>query len=326
MGLPVFPRPPPLHRLRTTVLIHLQIHHEEPTMVPGNRLLVAGATALAVWTAAAQTVHAAPHYPWQKSYKAVVDQTAAVVQGTVTSVAESYNEREGPRTLVTLSQLKVLWGSLRAPSVVLKLFGGPVPGHRGRVDEVHIPTFVRGKTYVVFLSNRDWRLSPVTARQSFIIERVQGKDLVVTSNGYAVFGIDDVGGPTRTFPVYRIPNEIDENFVPPVDESITPKMVAKAYSVAEFITNLKSWASRSRVSVNGTFNDRPYRTGSWRILTAIPDRASRKSLAGRQLEFAPKSGRPGTPGREEKACWEHSKPTDADPRDRSLICPDGGVR
>ena len=295
-------------------------------MATGNRLLVAGMTALTVWIGAAQTVHAAPHYPWQKSYRAVVDQTAAVVQGTVTSVAESYNEREGPRTLVTLSQLKVLWGSLRAPSVVLKLFGGPVPGHRGRVDEVHIPTFVRDKTYLVFLSNRDWRLSPVTARQAFIIERVQGKDLVVTTNGYAVYGIDNVVGPIRTFPVYRIPDGIDENFVPTLDPGITPKMLATAYSVAEFITNLKSWASRNKVSVSGTFNDRPYGTGSWNIVSAIPYRASRKSLAGRQAEFGPKAGRPGPPGREEKACWEHAKPTDADPHDKSVICPDGGVR
>jgi hypothetical protein len=31
---------------------------------------------------------------------------------------------------------------------------------------------VQGRRYVVYLSNRDWRLSPVTARQAYVIERV----------------------------------------------------------------------------------------------------------------------------------------------------------
>ena len=139
------------------------------------RILIAGTAALSIAVTAVSPIEAAPHYPWHKSYRAVVDQTAAVVEGTATSIDESYNEQEGPRTLVTLSRLKVLWGELRGPTVVLRMFGGPVPGRRGRVDEVHIPTFVRSKRYVVFLSNRDWRLSPVTARQSFIIERVKGR-------------------------------------------------------------------------------------------------------------------------------------------------------
>jgi hypothetical protein len=272
-----------------------------------------------------QPIQAAAHYPWHKSYKAVVDQTAAVVQGTVTSVTESYNEQEGPRTLVTLSELKVLWGRFRAPSVTLRLFGGPVPGRRGRVDEVHIPTFVRGKSYLVFLSNRDWRLSPVTARQSFIIERVQGKDIVVTTDGYAVFGIDAVTGPTRQFSVYRIPNEIDENLVPPVDTSITPKMVAEVYSAAEFVAELRAWASRNKVSVSGSFNEKPYATTSWRILKTTQGKAPGRPPSGK-LEFAPKAGQPNTPGRDPKACGEHPEPTDADPADRSSVCADGGVQ
>jgi hypothetical protein len=283
-----------------------------------------GAAALAISTAAVNSIEAAPHYPWHKSYRAVVDQTAAVVEGTAASIEESYNEQEGPRTLVTLSQLKVLWGELRGSNVVLRLFGGPVPGRRGRVDEIHIPTFVRGKRYLVFLSNRDWRLSPVTARQAFIIERVHGKDLLVTTDGHALSGIDDVVGPKRGFPVYRIPREVDENFVPAIDDAVTRSMVARVYSAAEFVAHLKAWATRNRIAVNGSFNDKPYRVASWRIAETTSDRSSAGAPPEKELEFAPKAGRPARPEREKKPCSERAAPADADPRDRSTMCEEGG--
>jgi hypothetical protein len=292
-------------------------------MVSGGHFLP---IAFAVSTVSAQLMHAAPHYPWHKSYKAVVDQTAAVVEGTAASITETYDEQEGPRTLVTLSPLRVLWGRAIGPSVTLRLFGGRVPGRRGRVDEVHVPTFVQGKRYLVFLSNRDWRLSPVTARQSFLIERVHDKDIVVTADGYAVRGIDNVVGPIRRFPVYRIPDEIDENFVPPIDTDATPKMVTDAYSPAQLVAALKSWAARTGVSVSGTFRDRPYRTAVWRVVKAAGGRKSTGSPAGQPQDFAPKAGQPSAPSREAKPCWEQSQPTDADPKDPSVTCVDGGAR
>lgn len=295
-------------------------------MASGVRFIVGAAIALAVSTVPVQPIDAASHYPWHKSYKAVVDQTAAIVEGTATSVTESYDEQEGPRTLVTLSPLKVLWGRVKDPSVTLRLFGGRVPGRRGRVDEIHVPTFAQGKRYLVFLSNRDWRLSPVTARQSFIVESAHSKDILVTTDGYAVRGIDNVVGPIRRFPVYRTPDEVEENFVPAIDTGVTPKMVAEAYSSAQFVAVLKSWASRNGVSVSGTFRDRPHRTATWRVLKATGGKPSIGAPAGQQPEFAPKAGQPSAPSREEKPCWEHSQPTDADPKDRSVTCVDGGVQ
>src|SRR6185295_13813868 len=149
--------------------------------------------------------------------------------------------------------------------------GGPVPGRTGRIDEVHVPTFVRGKTYLVFLSNRDWRLSPVTARQSYLVELVHDKEIVVTTDGFAVAGIDDVTGPIPLFPVYNIPEEIDENFAPRVSEVVTPDMVARAASPKALVEALQSWAKANEVSVNGTFNDKPYRTANWRFPRMTPD-------------------------------------------------------
>jgi hypothetical protein len=70
---------------------------------------IAVASLALAWSSAAGGAEATstrkqrPHYAWNGSYKAVVDQTAAVVEGTVARVEEFYSEEEGPRTLVTLS-------------------------------------------------------------------------------------------------------------------------------------------------------------------------------------------------------------------------------
>lgn len=260
------------------------------------------------------------HYPWQNSYKAVVDQTAAVVQGIVTDVKETYDEKQGPRTLVTLSRLTTLWGEFRSPAITLRLFGGSLP-RRGRVDEMHIPTFVRGIRYVVFLSNREWRLSPVTAHQAFIVERVRNKDILVTTDGYAVYGIDDATGPIRRFVVHRIPDQINENFVPKIDPRVTAQMVLRAYSPREFAEDLKSWARRNSVSVSGTFNDQPYMASSnWRVNKAVPDR---NVGADKDKDFEPRPGKRKDHNREDKPCWNRATAYDADQKDRSPLCPEG---
>ena len=281
-----------------------------------DRLFLASAVAFAVLALSGNPALARPHYAWQSSYKAVVDQTAAVVQGVVTGIDESYSEEEGPRTVVTLSRLNVLWGDFRDESVKLQLFGGPVPGRVGRIDEVHVPTFVKGKTYLVFLSNRDWRLSPVTAQQSYLVERVYDKEIVVTTDGFAVSGIDDVTGPIPTFTVYNIPDEIDEDFVPEISKEVTPDLVARAASPKELVADLQSWAKLNQVSVNGTFNDRPYSTGNWRFPRMTPD----PTAPPRDPVFAPRTDRPFYPVREDNACGDR---TDLSP------CPDekeGGVQ
>src|SRR6185436_11070133 len=88
-----------------------------------DRLITASMVALAILALSGNPAQARPHYAWQSSYRAVVDQTAAVVQGTVTEISESYSEEEGPRTVVTLSRLNVLWGDFRDEKVTLRLFG-----------------------------------------------------------------------------------------------------------------------------------------------------------------------------------------------------------
>jgi hypothetical protein len=281
-----------------------------------SRLIPLGLVALATVAALGQPAQALPHYAWHDSYKAVVDQTAAVAQGVVTDIRETYSDEEGPRTVVTLSRLNVLWGDFREERVTLKLFGGTVPGRVGRIDEVHVPTFVRGKSYLVFLSNREWRLSPVTARQAYLVESIHGKEIVVSTDGFAVAGIDDVTGPIPLFPVYNLPDEIDENYEPRVSEEVTPELVARAASPKELVEALQGWAKANEVTVNGSFTDRPYSTGNWRFPRMTPD----PNDPPRDPVFEPRPDRPFRPEPEQNACGDR---TDLPP------CPDdseGGVR
>jgi hypothetical protein len=218
----------------------------------------------------------------------------------------------------------VWWGALGTSDLTLRLFGGPVPGRRGRVEEVHVPTFVPDKRYLVFLSNRDWRLSPVTARQSYAIERVHGKEILVSGDGHALAGIDDAEGPRRLFSVYTIPDEVEDGFIPGVDPRVTPAMVARAYSVPELMAALRAWSAQQDVFVHGRFNERPFTTGVWRILRATPDASTGAAVAAPEL--APRGDRPAVASREPNACGEHPVPTDSEPGGDSSRCLKGGVQ
>jgi hypothetical protein len=115
------------------------------------------------------------------SFEGTVDMTGAVVEGTVTGIAHFYSESAGPRTHITLSSVKAHAG--QAPgTVVLDVYGGPLPDgtFAAVADEPH---FIMGKKYVVFLSNRPWRVSPVVRRMAFRVEGVGGKEVLVSNDG-----------------------------------------------------------------------------------------------------------------------------------------------
>lgn len=137
-----------------------------------------------------QTRNPRPAYPLS-SLSATLDQTAAVVEGTATSIAYSYDETNGPRTNVTLSNLHTHLGSVPGTpsSIVLRSYGGPVPdGTSYQASE--LARFALSGRYLVFLANHDWRWSPVLGGLAFRIETVRGKEILVDTDGLGVTSLD----------------------------------------------------------------------------------------------------------------------------------------
>lgn len=124
-------------------------------------------------------------------------QTAAIVEGTVTQVRSEYAADTGPWTNVTLSDLVVHRGEVRSgaqPStLVLTQRGGERPD--GRVLKVsHVPQFVAGARYVVFLRNTSWNLSPVLNEVALRVETAEdGRTLLVGPDQGAVIDLNPTG-------------------------------------------------------------------------------------------------------------------------------------
>lgn len=130
-----------------------------------------------------------PAYPLM-STRPTLEQTAAVVEGTVTAISYSFDDQLGPRTNVTFGSLASRVGSLK-PSTTLTLpfYGGPSADGTSFYAAAHVARFVQGAKYVLFLANHDWFFSPVLSNNAFRVETVGGRDILVDSDGMGVTGV-----------------------------------------------------------------------------------------------------------------------------------------
>lgn len=131
-----------------------------------------------------------------------VDQTAAVVEGQVTDISYEFNERDGPWTTVVLSDVRAHFGS--APErLEIRQLGGPLPDDTVLVV-THLPEFIEGERYVVFLRNTVWNLSPVVGDFALRVEAVGDNEALVTTDGHAVLAIDAQGMEVTEAPVAEV--------------------------------------------------------------------------------------------------------------------------
>src|SRR5690606_32057317 len=104
--------------------------------------------------------------------------SAAVVEGEVTEIFYTYDEREGPRTVVTLSGVSVHLGEYEEDFVDIAYLGGPLPDGR-YLNVSELPTFAFGQRYLVFLHEGGWFYSPVVTTHAYRLEKGPSGDDVV---------------------------------------------------------------------------------------------------------------------------------------------------
>ncbi|NOJ96854.1 hypothetical protein HMI51_28430 [Corallococcus coralloides] len=189
------------------------------------------------------------------SLLSLFDQTASVVEGEVTDVRSEYSPRTGPWTVVTLGNVRAHLGA--APRELrLKQAGGVLPDGRQLVVS-HVPRFVRGARYVVFLRNTGWSLSPVLDEHAFRVESVAGREVLVGAEGGLVAGLGSAGV-RQTAPVFEA-----------VDlTGVRPALRAEARGAPEgmereaFLSLLQSHLRARGLTVTGAFRDEPVTTVS----------------------------------------------------------------
>ena len=122
------------------------------------------------------------------SMKSMLEQTAAVIEGTVSNTSYSFDDQLGPRTNVTLTNVVSRIGSLpgQPTQITLPMYGGPSADGTKFYAATHIAQIATGTNYLVFLANHDWFLSPVLRDLALRIENVNGVDVLLDNEGQGI--------------------------------------------------------------------------------------------------------------------------------------------
>jgi hypothetical protein len=119
--------------------------------------------------------------------------TAAIVEGTVTENANTFDKTAGPRTVATLSDVRTDFGSFRDTTLSLATLGGPINDKQGLLIP-ELPILTGDTRYLVFLTNATWFFSPVVENYVFRIENdAAGNEVLITPSGYLVLGLASDG-------------------------------------------------------------------------------------------------------------------------------------
>lgn len=197
---------------------------------------------------------AAPKPHPTNSMRAVLSQTAAVVEGSISAIRGDYDAVRGPRTIATLSNLRVHLGSLgTAPPTGLRLesFGGKLPNGK-TIHEVHVPVFSVGQRVIVFLRNTEWFLSPVVGSNAFLVEPVAGRQVVLTGAGATILGIDATGVVAGR---EVLPMNEDGIRAPQSTAGVAPE--PGAMGIPELTAAIRRFAAENSTPIAGVFNPSP---------------------------------------------------------------------
>ena len=128
---------------------------------------------------------------FEKSTK-IFAQTATVFSGVLKEVRFTYDPCAGPRTHYIFEEATTVIGTPVRGELTLKSFGGPTPNGRW-MDWSEGQKFALHSRYIVFLRNTDWTYSPILGDLAYRIERVAGREVLLSSTGRAVVGWGETG-------------------------------------------------------------------------------------------------------------------------------------
>ena len=119
--------------------------------------------------------------------------TAAIIEGSVTAHAYTYDRMAGPRTVATLSDVRALFGSYGDQTLEVATLGGRITADRWLFIP-ELPRLTADTRYLVFLTNADWFYSPVVESYVFRLEPgPRGSDVLIHPSGHAVVGVSADG-------------------------------------------------------------------------------------------------------------------------------------
>ena len=119
--------------------------------------------------------------------------TAAIVEGTVKENAYTFDEKAGPRTVATLTDVRADFGRFSDTTLPLATLGGPIDEKRGLFIP-ELPLLTDDTRYLVFLTNVSWFFSPVVESYVFRLEPdANGNEFLIAPTGHVVVGLSESG-------------------------------------------------------------------------------------------------------------------------------------
>jgi hypothetical protein len=200
-------------------------------------------------------------------FSSALRQTAAVVDGIVSDISSSYSEEEGPWTTITLSNVRVRFGS--APQTVrIRQFGGPLPdGTNLAVAE--LPSFAKGERYVVFLRNTTWSITPLVIELTMRIFKSGTREMLVDNGGIAVTRIGSQGPDWGEKIAPQIFETLSEDLAEGLERAAEG---SGALDVNDLDGLIRAEMVSAKVSVGGKFYDEPSGAFNWRSIRGRPAR------------------------------------------------------
>jgi hypothetical protein len=195
-------------------------------------------------------------------------QTAAVVEATVSELRDEYNDAEGPWTRVVLGDVKVHLGAAPKELALLQ-FGGVLPSGRMMVA-AELPVFVKGARYLLLLRNTAWNVSPIVGAYALRVEKVDGAEVLVTSDGQAVVGLD--AGGARLGGALFEPAPFGGGAAAAIGGGLRALRASGAAPLdrARFLAALEAELARQKAKVEGVFLERPAGRFRWRGQAVTP--------------------------------------------------------
>jgi hypothetical protein len=201
--------------------------------------------------------------------------TAAIVEGSIKGFSYTFDPAAGPRTVATLSDVTVDFGSYRDSILQVATLGGPINEKQGLFIP-ELPRLTEDTRYLIFLNNIDWFFSPVVESYIFRIELgPSGNEVLIAPSGHAVVRLSEAGIEFTPDPVvdthldFLTPNAK----LPLLDTA--PKQLATAMSKDAFLATVGRLLAAT--PLQGEFSTAPDRSRVWNKLGTVEETAPLRS-------------------------------------------------
>jgi hypothetical protein len=223
-----------------------------------------------------------------QSPREALGEAAAVIEGRVTSVEETYDDQEGPRYVAVLSEVQVHLGALPADVVELRTLGGLLPdGKRFHVSDVARLTL--GTRYIIFLQSGEWFHSPVLGTYAYRLEHdaERGDDVLIAQNGTVLTALADEAFEHTGQQVLRVGYDILEPFRANAILPSSGGVLARGMPKSRFLASISNYDA---IPDDAEFSPLPHQREYWSMATATPSPANELMCFDEPIECAANDG------------------------------------